>query len=508
MFIREKKNSSGSVSVQVLQKVGRQNRLLKTIGCTKDASELLGLRQLARDYISSQTGQLSLSLDSEPSQNWYDQTLSSIESIELLGPSLILGKLFDQIGFNKIEKPIFRDLVLSRIIYPFSKLKTCRYLSEYQSKHYQVDKLYRYMDRLADKHQKQVEQISYEHSLKILGGKMSIVFYDVTTIYFESDKEDELRKSGFSKDGKHKHPQIVFGLLVSLGGYPMAYQIFEGNQYEGHTMLPVIEAFKKRFNLEKMVIVADSGLMNNDNIEELQSKGYQFVIGARIKNESKTIQSQILALKLEEGKTGQIQKTKEHRLIISNSARRAAKDKNNRKRGLERLEKSLKKGKLTKSNINNRGYNKYLKMQGNIDISIDYDKFDKDAQWDGLKGYLTNTKLKPKQLIDQYNELWKIEKAFRIAKTDLRIRPVYHRLQKRIKAHICISFVAYKIYKELERQLDLGNNQISVQRAIEIIKTIYGIRLKHPSTKKQKMMLFAKTEQQKILLDFFEIHLG
>ena len=131
--------------------------------------------------------------------------------------------------------------------------------------------------------------------------------------------------------------------------------------------------------------------------------------------------------------------------MVSYSSKRAKKDESNRERGLKRLEKNLRAGKLTKSQINNRGYNKYLKLTGEIAIEIDYDKFYADYKWDGLKGYITNTDLSYKEIIDNYNQLWQIEKAFRISKTDLRIRPVYHRLRDRIETHICISFVAYAL---------------------------------------------------------------
>jgi len=130
-----------------------------------------------------------------------------------------------------------------------------------------------------------------------------LFFYDVTTLYFEAEKEDELRKTGFSKDGKHQHPQIVLGLLVSVDGYPLAYDIFEGNKFEGHTMLQIIDAFKIKYNLSKLIVVADSGLMSSNNIVQLQLQGYEYILGARIKNEKKQMQNQILALTLKHGES-------------------------------------------------------------------------------------------------------------------------------------------------------------------------------------------------------------
>ncbi|MCK5169824.1 MAG: transposase, partial [Bacteroidales bacterium] len=311
-------------------------------------------------------------------------------------------------------------------------------------------------------------------------------------------------KRGFSKEGKHQNPQIVLGLLVSVGGYPLSYEIFEGNKFEGHTMLPIIDAFKNKYHLNKLVIIADSGLLSSQNIIELQEKGYEFILGARIKNEKQQIKDKILTLNLKSGESKIIEKEDSLKLIISHSDKRAKKDKHNRERGLQRLEKQIKSGKLTKSNINNRGYNKYLKMEGKVNISIDINKFEEDGQWDGLKGYVTNTNLSKESIIENYGHLWKIEKAFRISKHDLKIRPIYHRLQRRIEAHIAINFTSYKIYKELERQLKEKNADLSPEKAIEIAKTIYSIKINIPNTKESITRTLILNDEQKYLAELFK----
>lgn len=335
--------------------------------------------------------------------------------------------------------------------------------------------------------------------MKLLNNKISVVFYDMTTLYFEASDEDDLRKTGFSKDGKHQNPQIFLGLLVGLGGYAIGYEIFEGNIYEGHTLIPVLEKLSKKFNLSKPIVVADAGLLTNDNITDLEENGYQYILGARIKNESEKIKKQITKAELKNGEYEILKKQTGQRLIISYSDKRARKDENNRKHGLHRLEKRIKSGKLTKSNINNRGYNKYLRLKGKIDVSIDYDKFERDKVWDGLKGYVTNTRLRAKQIINNYNNLWQIEKAFRMSKTDLRIRPIYHRLRNRIEAHICISFTAYSIYKELERILYKGKASFSVKRASELTQTMYQLEVVLPESKKRKPILLNMDDEQQLL---------
>lgn len=158
-----------------------------------------------------------------------------------------------------------------------------------------MSKIYRYLDKLSDNQHEIVQGISVMHTSKILDGHIGVLFYDVTTLYFEADYEDDLRKTGFSKEGRHKNPQIILGLLVSIGGYPLAYCIYEGNKYEGHTMLPVVTEFVRKYSLDDFIVVADSGLMNGNNIADLESNGYKYIIGAKIKNESKKIQEWILA---------------------------------------------------------------------------------------------------------------------------------------------------------------------------------------------------------------------
>lgn len=260
--------------------------------------------------------------------------------------------------------------MLTRIESPSSKLKATDYWFKYHGLTIDVERVYRYLDKLHKNEQDAIQEISYEHTKKILGGDIQMVFYDVTTIYFEAEQEDHLRKRGFSKDGKHQCPQIVLGLLVSSGAYPLAYDVFEGNKYEGETMLPIIEAFKLKYGFDKITIVADAGLINNKNVEELALKNIDYILGARIKNEKSSIKEEILKLKLTSGQCKAIKKDNKTTLIISYSENRAKKDLHNRERGINKLKKQLEQGKLTKANINNRGYNKYLIMEGEINIKL------------------------------------------------------------------------------------------------------------------------------------------
>lgn len=495
MFIRKKPNKSGSISVQIISKSGGKYHVHKTIGSGKTEQEVNKLYFLAKQELERISIQPKLFVSE--SDVIIDQIFDSLQnaSIKTVGPEIVFGKIYDHIGFNSIQEDLFRHLVIARLAFPLSKLKTIEYLYRFQGVIMNIDVVYRFLDKLNNKLKLKVEQIAFTHTKKILNDSISVVFYDMTTLYFEASDEDDLRKTGFSKDGKHQSPQIYLGLLVGIGGYAIGYDIFEGNIYEGHTLIPFLEKTAEKFDLKKPIVVADAGLLSNDNIKALEDKNYEYIIGARIKNESEKIKQLILEKKLKDGETIKITKAN-NRLIVAYANNRATKDEHNRKRGLQRLEKQIKKGKFSKSSINNKGYNKYLKMKGNMVIEIDYEKFNADKCWDGLKGYVTNTKLNDKQVMENYKNLWHIEKAFRMSKTDLRIRPIYHRLQSRIEAHICISFTAYCIYKELERILYKEKSTLSLKKAAEVTHNMYQISYTLPESKHTKTKLLKMDDDQ------------
>jgi len=496
MFLRKTKNRSGSSSIQIISKANGKYKVLKTIGSGFTDQEVQKLWFLGKQEIERLSTQSTLFVSEQ--DTLVEQVMNSLgnASIRTVGPELIFGKIYDHIGFHVIEQEMFRHLVISRLAFPLSKLKTVDYLYRYQGVQLDIDAVYRFLDKLNGGLKAQVEQVAFTHTKRILENNLSVVFYDMTTLYFEASDEDDLRKTGFSKDGKHQHPQIYLGLLVGLGGYAIGYEIFEGSIYEGHTLIPFLEKAAAKFNLGKPIVIADAGLLSTGNLAELAQRKYQYIIGARLKNESKTMKQKILSTSWEEGQVITIKKDDGTKLVVAFSTNRAAKDQHNRQRGLQRLEKQIKAGRLTKSNINNKGYNKYLKMRGKITIEIDYEKFKADKSWDGLKGYMTNTQLSGKQVIENYKNLWHIENAFRMSKTDLRIRPIYHRLRHRIEAHVCISFTAYCIYKELERVLYKEKSTLSVKKAAELTHNMYEITFTLPESKHTQSKLLKMDDLQ------------
>ncbi|MDL2239881.1 IS1634 family transposase, partial [Bacteroidales bacterium OttesenSCG-928-L14] len=508
MFVRRKPNKTGTTSIHVVSKQCGKYKFIRSFGTGRTELELQFLENKARQFIQEQKGQ-TISLFESAEDVFLEDFISTLSNsqLQVIGPELIFGRLYDKIGFNAIEEDLFRHLVISRLFNPGSKLKTIDYLHRYQGICYSSDTLYRFLDTLCFKQgskkskdiKSEVEKISFEHSKAVLKNKLGVVFYDMTTLYFEASDEDDLRKTGFSKDGKHHCPQIYLGLLVAAEGNPIGYEIFEGNIFEGNTFIPALEKIESKYSLGKPIIVADSGLLSNKNIQLMQEKGYKYILGARIKSESQDIKQQILSLELKNGETAIIKKDKNTRIIISMSDNRAVKDAHNRERGLIRLQKQLGRGKLTKANINNRGYNKYLRLEGDVNITIDMQKYQADSKWDGLKGYQTNTKLSAKNIIINYSNLWYIERAFRMNKTDLRIRPIYHRLRNRIEGHICICFTAYTIMLEMERMLKKAKSKITITRAQELTRNMYQLTYQLPNSKKTIQKILNMDNEQKEL---------
>lgn len=498
MFIRRKPNKSGTFSVQVVDKRGRVNVVLRSFGASKDEEELKRMEHEASDFISTYGGQTTLDFSTLSPQERLRQITGGIKDIRQNGVELLLSPVYDSIGFNRIKDELLKHLVIARVAQPRSKLATVDYMRRYFDAYTSSDSIYRYMDKLYDTQRELVQQISVEHTRKVLGGRIGVVFYDVTTLYFETACEDGLRSPGFSKDGKTAESQIVLGLLVSEGGYPLSYSIFNGKQYEGRTIISVIDDFVQRFHLTDFVVVADAGLLSRKNITLLKAAGYKFILGGRIKKESAKVQDWVLSLPKDQERINEARINGDERIIVSYSEKRAAKDEYNRNRGIQRLRKAYSAGKIKKENINQRGYNKFLHIDNDVRVSIDEDRIRDDAKWDGLKSYVTNTDLEPCEVIAQYQGLWVVERAFRISKGTLETRPIFHFTERRIEAHICICFIAYKVYKEFERQLRTKGINISVDKVLDIARTVstLTVAVGDNQTLRQTMLL---TEEQRIL---------
>jgi transposase len=389
-----------------------------------------------------------------------------------------------------------------------SKMATVEYLKSHFDEDVGLNKIYRYLDKLYNTQQEEVQRISVKHTFTVLGGRVEMLFYDVTSLYFESFREDNLRSPGFSKDGKTAETQVILGLLVCENGYPLSYSLFNGAQYESYTMIPLIDDFKQRFEIEDFIVVADSGFMIKRNLDLLRSGGYDFIVGGRIKKYGNDELKWIMSLPHEDGVYYERALANGERLIVTYSSNRAAKDAYNRRKGVERLKKAYASGKITKDKINKRGYNKFLKIENDVTVTICEDKIEEDAKWDGLKGYVTNTKLSPAEVVTQYRGLWVVERAFRVSKGTIETRPMFHFTERRIEAHVCLCFVAFKVYKELERIINALGLNMSVDKVLKIAKTITTIKLRLPLNDKimtKIMMLTPEQQSLKPLFDYLEV---
>lgn len=508
MFVRKKKNRSGTTSVVVVDKHGGKFKELHTVGVSADAAEVEALCAGGREWIKRRLGVMELDFegtgDKARELEAANAMLDNIEAVMLNGAKLLLDKVYDSIGFSQVRDEALRHLAIARLCQPMSKRATADYLKSHFGEDISLARIYRYMDRLYSTQQQEVQRISVSHTLGVLGGRVRMLFYDVTTLYFESFREDRLRSPGFSKDGKTAEAQVVLGLLVCENGCPLAYSLFNGAQYEGRTMIPVIDDFKQRFALDDFTVVADSGFMIKRNIKLLRSGGYKFIIGGRIKKLAGDALEWLFSLPREDGKFHERRLAGGDRLVVTYSSSRAAKDALNRRKGVERLRKAYSSGKITKDKINKRGYGKFLEIDNDVNVSISEEKIAEDAKWDGLKGYVTNTGLPAAEVVSQYHGLRVVERAFRVSKGTLETRPMFHFTEKRIEAHVCICFVAHKVYKELERlaaALELG---MSADTVLKIAKTITTVRIRLPrngTVLTRTMMLSPEQRSLKPLFD-------
>lgn len=498
MFVRVKSsNNNKTTFVQIVQSVRSADkvtqRIIRHVGVARSGQELEALKLLAESLKIKleANGQQFLFKPEEvmslaESKKEYDDSDYIVNVADLIeeqrltsGIHEAYGKLFDDLGYakvinrpsrNKMITDVFKNIVLARIANPASKRSSVLKLEEDFGVTIDLDKVYRMMDRLDGPAIERLKKITYENTTSLLGQKINVIFYDATTIYFESFDEDALKRNGFSKDHKHNQPQVLLALMVTSEGLPVDYGLFAGDTYEGSTLVPALKSVREKYDIERVVFVADSAMLSAANIAELESlkeDSVSFIVGARLKNLSTSLKSKILdARNYREIAPGLMIGQFDYdskKLIVSYSARRARKDGLDRKKAVEKLKTKLEKSKSVKSNISNNSYRKYLKIQGNSKIELDEDKIAADSAWDGLHGVLTNSELSAAEVLAKYKELYHVEAAFRVTKHDLSVRPVYHWKPRRVKAHIAICFTSYALVKQMEYRVRLMYKKISIE---------------------------------------------
>lgn len=380
----------------------------------------------------------------------------------------IFGTLFNQLGFHKFlgaaHSSVLRDVVLARIASPASKLATQQILAADFGRDIELDRIYRMMDVLQEK-KEEVQKAVFNATQQLCFGKVDLLLFDVTTLYFESTQEDPLRAFGYSKDQKFHSVQVVLALATASNGLPIGYQLFPGNTADVSTLIACIDKWKEFLPIGEVRIVADRAMMSEKNLKFLEEKKISYVVAAKLKKQSKHIREEILACSKEKSGVVLDTATEGRRLLVTFCLERYAKDSKDRTRVLEKIAKKIGKGKNAKKLVSNSGYQKYLSCEGEADLFINEEKIAQDAAWDGYHGVITNcTDEKAEELLSQYRRLWVIEESFRIQKHNLSLRPIYHFKPERIEAHIIICYMAFALMRHLEFRVAIQKEAISMNQ--------------------------------------------
>ena len=521
MFIRQKKSKNQKhVRVQIVEtfKEGKKTiqKILAHIGIAHDESELEDLSRVAtfemENLRNRQSGGtlfdaadvLLEQFDAKLNEGKIDTSSMSAEKVVIDGPEIVFKSLFEEIGLGSllpgVSQNVLTSIVAQRCEEPASKLAISEKLkdkSENQS--FSEDSIYRMMDKLALNIDK-MKQIVRDNTLRVEGSAINVAFYDCTTLYFESAKDDELRKFGFSKDSKHHQTQVVLALATTENGMPLDYELFPGNTAEVSTLLSCLNRWKDFFSIKAITFVADRGLFSINNLVEIQKAGYDFVVAFPLRKMNIENKNQILQLfdntdmsnnsekkpavkgiKLDHTLT-QIRKNKETgskdeftvsgKLHVDYCEERAGKDRYDREQLVKKIQKKLGEDSTnTKKLVSNAGYKKYVNCtQGKM--SLNSAKIEADAKWDGLHGIYTSLDLSNEEVRARYRRLWVIEQTFRISKSDLKIRPIFHWKKSRIEAHIAICYISLAIVRTLELKLKQSGISISFKKLNEALSKV------------------------------------
>lgn len=477
--VRTTKIASGNTAVQVVYRHNHKTEIVKHIGTARSQKEKGQLIQLAYQYIGRNKNMPPLLPEVFTGQE--NDFLLSLKYLKA-GANYhtfayeVLLYFYALNGFENVKSNLLRDLAFMRIIEPCSKLQAVRLLKEYFAIIYPINSVYEGLRGIGQL-KEQTEKVAVTFAKQNLSFDFSLVFYDVTTLYFETQKSDEdvenkdgnlikgLRKQGFSKDNKSSQPQILIGLLVTKEGYPVAVEIFEGNTFEGKTMIPVILRFQEKYHIKTLTVIADAGMLSFANMEELKKHQLTYIVGARMGNLSETLMREIsTSLHSTEGLFIK-RETPHGTLICDYSRKRASKDKSDREKQIRKAERQIEEG-----NPILKRY-PFLKEKTKIVYRLNIELIEKDKLLDGLKGYYTNvTNMDESLIVARYRDLWHVEKAFRIAKSDLEARPIFHHKRESIEAHIGIVFVSLCLAKCLELQTGYSIKKVrdSIWRILDI----------------------------------------
>ena len=473
MRIREIKTGSGKRAIQVVSKRDGRLTVHKHIGTFASLEQKTKLYEQAQNYIQNISGQTNIfSL-----LNTINFSDIKITESKPLFTYQMLSEVYFKIGFNKFEDPVLKDLIIARVCYPTSKLETQEILAEFFGKNYGINTLYRHLKKAMFLGiQECFQAVLINFAKQEIRDSLKLVFYDVTTLYFESSIKTELKDFGFSKDHRTQDTQIVLGLVVTSQGFPLYFDIFNGKTFEGNTFIPVIEKIIALLNNPKLIVVADAAMISQKNIDMLQAKNIGFIVGARVANlPLKTINFIADRILGDKEKVISLPYQKQ-KLICEYSSKRANKDKSDRNK---QISKALQ---LLASPSTSLRRFRFIKIAGK-NYQLNSNLIAKAEKLEGIKGYITNTDLPSNIVIDRYKDLWKVEHSFRVTKSDLKARPIFHRLDDAIKAHVIIVFAALAISRYIEIKTGL-----SIKKALKISKKLLTHKVTNTKTGESNFM--------------------
>ncbi len=446
-FIRRVKTTSGATAVQIAYKQKGQIVKIMHIGSAHTEEELKILLALA--HMRLHENQLVLFPEAQPSLRvGIKQSFS-----ELLWNTL--REQYRKMRFTRLNDETFEALCIARIVEPTSKVDSLRVLADLGVEPIDQNKLYRSLAKAADQdYRKTISQACFEH----VGRQgLTLLLYDVTTLYFEVQKEDDYRKPGLSKE-RRLEPQIIIGLLVDRNGFPLGLHSFEGNKAETKTILPVIKAFQTQHGLRKVTVVADAAMLSATNLAALTEAGYTYIVGSRLNKVPYDI--------AEYQKTGEMSDQQivvspqaGYRVIYQYRAKRAALDLRNIEKQVAKAKKAIE-GQIPTSRT------KFLSIRA-TSKQLNQKLIDKAKSLAGIKGYVTNLDIPDEEVIANYHQLFQVEATFRMAKSDLRARPIYHRKRDAVEAHLTIVLAALAIGRNIESQTG-----ISIKQFVKLLRPI------------------------------------
>lgn len=504
MFVRVKSTpKSPRKSVQICENVRSEGKVkqsvVRHVGIAQDEEHLLELKQLAKVLIEQikeeRNGPFLFPLEKLKEDS--ESIKSEDEPIDVKGKELsaasqspsemvdifslkeekrvvegfheVFGTLFHQLGFDTIlskkQSEALRDVVLARIASPGSKLHTGSLLAADFGREVSVDRIYRMMDLLTEK-KSEFQTKVFEATESLCFGQVELVLFDVTTLYFESVEEDDLRAFGYSKDQKFHNVQVVLALATTSDGLPVGYHLFPGNVADVSTLLVALDHWKQTLPIGRVVVVADRAMMSEKNLEALEEAKIDYVVAAKLRKLKKGVLDSLLSSPIssrEDGICLDSSLLNRRRLIVTYTATRARKDRTDRERMVEKMEKRIGKGKDARALISNQGYKKFTKTEGDGRLVIDQEKLEKEELWDGFHGIITNMQNEEAgELLSHYRRLWVIEESFRIQKHNLAMRPIYHFKKERIEGHILICYLAFTLMRHLEFRFQLQQSRVSM----------------------------------------------